>query len=301
MNVLLVGGSGFLSGAVAREALSRGHSVHAITRGTRPVPEGVQAHIADRHDHSAFRTAVDEIMRQTGGSVDLVADVIPFTPEDAEQDLEVFAGRCAAYAFVSTDFVYDPAARKFPQSEADAAYFTEGYGGAKRAAEEVLIAAGSDSLPWTILRPGHIYGPGSKLGCLPPLGRDEQLPDRLRRGEQIPLVGGGRFLQQPVFVRDLARVIVDVGSAADAVGTVCNVAGPDVVESVEYYRIIADVIGVALETDEVPVDAYLSEHPDRASFICHRFYELGALAAAGIDPPETSLSDGLREHVQSLL
>ena len=36
MKVLVIGGSGFLSGTLARTALSQGHQVWTITRGQRP-------------------------------------------------------------------------------------------------------------------------------------------------------------------------------------------------------------------------------------------------------------------------
>jgi nucleoside-diphosphate-sugar epimerase len=200
---------------------------------------------------------------------------------------------------ISTDFVYDPQRRRYPQNEADADYLTDGYGGLKRKAEEVLLAAGSLDLPWVVLRPGHIYGPGSLLGCLPPVGRDAQLIDKLRCGAGIPLVGAGRYLQQPIFAPDLARVILELAEASSerCVGGIFNVAGPDVVESVEYYRIVTDALGVELRIDEVPVLEYAREHPDKGSFLCHRFYDLSRLASTGVRLPETPLREGLGVHV----
>lgn len=302
-NILVVGGSGFLSGTIVTAALQGGNSVHVLTRGQRPVVPGVNALVADRHDPAAFKAAVDEGLRKAGGSFDLVVDAIPFSPDDARQDVEVFSGRAKRFVFVSTDFVYDPKQRRFPQTEDDAVYLTEGYGGDKRAGEEVLLAAGTRELPWVVVRPGHIYGPGSQLGCLPPVGRDSRLISRLRSGTPIELLGGGHFLQQPVFAPDLARVILELGEASPAacVGQILNVAGPDIVESVEYYRIIAEELAVDLTVAEIPVGEYARENPGKASFVCHRFYDLGRLAATGVRPPSTSLTEGLKVHVRSLL
>ena len=36
---------------------------------------------------------------------------------------------------------------------------------------------------WTILRPYHILGPGSYLGCIPPHNRDPQLIKKIKSGE----------------------------------------------------------------------------------------------------------------------
>jgi hypothetical protein len=82
---------------------------------------------------------------------------------------------------------------------------------------------------------------------------------------------------------------------------VFNVAGPDIVESRDYYRIIADELGVPLRVEEVPVDATLRERPDLAPFLCHRIYDLRTLAESGLAVPSTPLADGLRLHVEGLL
>lgn len=320
--VLVLGGSGFVSGTVARAAVDAGDTVWTITRGSKPAPPGATPLVADRHDRDAFARAVDEAIAGAGGRIDLVVDVIAFTPEDARQDLEVFAGRIGRLVLVSTDFVYDPVLRRFPQSESDADYLASGYGGQKREAELVLDAAGTEAVPWTVVRPGHIYGPGSLLGCLPPVGRDPDLIGRIKRGEAIELVGAGHYLQQPVFAPDLARVILELGGAQGArasapedrlapsgavlgfvspVGQVLNVAGPDIVESVDYYRLVADVLGAELRVTEVPVEGYRAEHPERETFLCHRFYDLGRLEATGVRLPDTPLRDGIARHVESLI
>ena len=47
-NLLIVGGSGFVSGTVARRAVASGWRVWAVTRGRLPMPDGVIAIVADR-------------------------------------------------------------------------------------------------------------------------------------------------------------------------------------------------------------------------------------------------------------
>ena len=48
--ILIVGGSGFLSGTLAQRAVSRDNKVWTVTRGQRPLPTGSTNLIADRHD-----------------------------------------------------------------------------------------------------------------------------------------------------------------------------------------------------------------------------------------------------------
>ena len=86
MKILLIGGSGFVSGTLATVALAAGHTVAAVTRGQRPLGAGVTSLIADRRDRAAFAEAITA-QRQ---SWDLVVDCIGYEVADAEQDVALF-------------------------------------------------------------------------------------------------------------------------------------------------------------------------------------------------------------------
>lgn len=128
LNILVIGGSGFLSGAIAWTALAQGHRVWTFTRGQRPVPAGAISLVADRADRAAFAQVVTNARTHW----DLVVDCIGYVPADVAQDIAVLAPLAQHLVFVSTDFVYDPAHRHFPQSEDIDHYLTDGYGGQKR-------------------------------------------------------------------------------------------------------------------------------------------------------------------------
>lgn len=293
IRILIIGGSGFVSGTLARMAVEQGHRVTIVTRGQRPAPSGVDVLNVDRTDRAEFAKRIVALQMDW----DLVVDAIPYTPDDARQDVEVFAGRTGRLAFISTDFVYDPNARKVPQAEHDAIFTTEGYGGQKRLAEMVLEEIGGGSLPWTILRPSHIYGPGSLPGCLPLHGRDPLLVEAILQDRPLKLVGGGRFLQHPIFAPDLAEVILSAADATNADG-IFNVAGPDVVESRAYYQLLGRLYGKDVSIEEVPVAGFLKEFPEKAPFCCDRSYNLSALRASGLHLPATSLDNGLHRQLE---
>ena len=296
LDILIVGGTGFVSGTLARVALVRGHHVWTVTRGRRPVPDGARSLVADRHDAECFA----QVVADAGTRWDLVVDCIGFEPEDARQDLAVFRERADHLVFISTDFVFEPARRRLPQSEETEHYTSEGYGGKKRLCELELIDGDAGDMRWTVLRSCHIYGPGSELGCLPTHGRDPQLLDRMKKGEPLKLVGGGHFLQQPICAEDLAALTLSCHSRESTYGEIFCCAGPDIVESRTYYEIIADAIGVELRVEELSVSAYLAEDPESAPFLCHRIYDLKKLTAAGLAVPSTPLAQGLRTHVDSM-
>lgn len=296
LNLLILGGSGFLSGTVSRLAVAQGNRVWTLTRGARTLPPGVTPLIADRQDGAAVRAAV----AGAGVHWDLVVDCIGYQAQDAEQDLALFADRADHLIFVSTDFVYDPARRRLPQGEEADSYQTQGYGANKRLAERVLSQADPGAMAWTVVRPCHIYGPGSQLGCLPAHSRDAQLIARLRARETLQLVGGGHFLQQPILAADLARTLLSMAGNPKTHGQIFCTVGPDMVESRTYYQIIADILGVPLTVEELSVADYLAANPDRAPFLCHRIYDMSKLRASGAYVPDTPLDEGLGQQVESL-
>jgi nucleoside-diphosphate-sugar epimerase len=297
LDILIIGGSGFVSGTLAKTALAQGHQVWTVTRGQRPVPEGAHSLVADRHDTEHFAA----LIQATDQQWDLVVDCIGYEPDAARQDLAVFCQRARYLVFISTDFVFDPTQRHFPQGEESEHYASQGYGGKKRLCELELINGDAGAMQWTVLRPCHIYGPGSLLGCLPLHGRDADLLDKMKAGHSLQLVGGGHFLQQPIFAADLAELTLSCYGQASSYGQIFCSAGPDIVESRTYYRIIAEVLGVNLQVVELPVAQHLAENPQTAPFLCHRIYDLARLRAAGLAVPSTPLAIGLRRHVESLL
>jgi nucleoside-diphosphate-sugar epimerase len=97
------------------------------------------------------------------------------------------------------------------------------YSRSKIHAEALVREAG---IPWTILRPGEIYGAGGE-------GLSAVI-ERARAGRWIPIVGDGGYLLAPVFVDD----VVDGLCAAvrtPAAGRLFHVAGP---EEITYLRLV---------------------------------------------------------------
>lgn len=295
-NLLIIGGSGFVSGTLAREAIAAGWKVWTVTRGKRESLSGVTPLIADRKDHAAFAAAIASAKT----SFDLAVDCIAFSASDAQSDMKVLPDHAKQFVLISTDFVYDPARRAFPQPDTSP-YFAQGetYGAQKRRCELTLVESNT-TMPWTVFRPCHIYGPGSELGCSPPVNRDPQLIEKIRTGQTLPFVGAN-CLQQPIFAPDLARLILSVKDNIASHNQIFNAAGPDIVESVRYYQIVAEALGTTLKTQEIPISEYLAANPDKAPFLCHRVYDLSRMKAAGLRAPNTPLEQGLREHVRSLM
>ena len=301
--VLVIGGSGHVSGAVVRAALSAGYEVVTLTRGSRPAVGTVRELHADRHDQSAVDKALAEI---AGEKFAAVIDCIGFNAQDMQQDLECFAPMTGHLLFISTDWVYEPTLRRYPQPVENSPYLTgdhdgfEAYGWGKLMAENYLREHAPKGLNYTIFRPCHIYGMPSELGCFPGHCRDAELIARLLRGETLEMVDDGRLLQQPIDCDDLARTLISAIGNAKSYGKAFNMAGPDIVESRQYYQIIADVLNVELHTRDIDYSEYLAAHPNHRPFLFHRIYTQNDLQDAGLHVPSIPLAEGLKKHTLEL-
>ena len=298
MRVLIIGGTGFLSSALVAQSIAAGHQVTIVTRGrsARPIPEGVEAVVANRSEPENLREALQ------GRSFDIVLDAILYRPEDAHVVLDLFRGRVGRYVFISTDFVYGGEPRSFPLTEDAPRQALSGYGVNKAACEDLFFEAWtSEQFPAVVLRPPHILGPGALLGTGSLQGRDAWLLWRLRAAQPLPLLDGGALLIQPVHRDDIARACLAVAGSPSTPGRAYNIAGPDAVTTRRYYEMVAEIAGAPAPTVlTLPSESYLTAFPDRAPFAQNRQYSLARLAADAGFAPTVCLQDALAEMVAVL-
>lgn len=194
MKLLVLGGSVFLSRAVAAEAVARGHDVTCACR-SGAIPSGAVHVPLDRSLHDP----VDD-------EYDAVVDVAR-TPSFVRAAVAAIPN--AHWVFVSTINVYDdtstpggtPATLRLHEPEPrDVDPSAEGAYGRMKVACEELVSDAIDSC--TIVRPGLIVGPGD------PTGRFSYWPARLRDGGEVLAPGNPGDVVQVIDVRDLAAWIV---------------------------------------------------------------------------------------------
>ncbi|MDO5435868.1 MAG: NAD-dependent epimerase/dehydratase family protein [Clostridia bacterium] len=298
MNVLILGGSGFVSGYLTRAALDRGYGVWTVTRGSRSQDERIHALHADRNDRGAMAALIADLPVR----MDAVLDCICYNAEQAKQDMDLFAGVTDRIIVISTDSVYHPAFKRCPQDENGERYLTDGgYGARKREMELAFINGCPPELKWTIFRPGHIFGPGSEAGCFPEQSRQPELLRELRSGKPMRLVGGGKYLIHPIYAGDLVRVMLDCIPNEKTFDQMFCIGGPDAVPNYMYYEILSGLLGVKVTFETIPEEGYLEAHPSSSGHLCDRCYDLSKLAAAGIRLPDMPLREGLRLQVEDLI
>lgn len=162
---LISGASGFIGRRLRRQLLDAGTDVVAIRRkGSPPASEG-RSIVASYADVDSLRRLVaDE-------QPDVILHVAGVTKGRSYGDFErgnvmptknlleaaTESSSLTRFVLVSSLAAYGPSSRHQPLVESDERRPVEFYGQSKRAAEELVE---SSDVPWTIMRPSGVYGPG---------------------------------------------------------------------------------------------------------------------------------------------
>lgn len=202
MRLLVIGGTVFLGRHLVSAALSAGHQVTTLNRGTHDLPEqaNVEKLKADREGDLSFLR---------GRNFDVVVDTCGYRPEVVGHSLRALAGSVGTYIFISTVSVYgdlsaigvsenDPIRCTQPGTEGT-------YGSLKADCERVI----TDLMPENslIIRPGLLAGPYD------PTDRFTYWPSRFARGGDIVVPVRLESFVQFIDARDLALFIVKLAEA----------------------------------------------------------------------------------------
>jgi uncharacterized protein YbjT (DUF2867 family) len=288
MRLLVIGGSGFLGGFVLGEASRRGHETVALARS----PAAAQA-VAGRG------------AQPVTGNLD----------DAAELDRVFAAAHCDTLVnLASLGFGHAPAII----AAASEAGISRGVFVSTTAltttlavpAKRVRLAAEQrirgSALKWTILRPTMIYGaPGDR--------NLSRLLTVLRHAPLLPVPGGGRHLQQPVHVADVADAVLNAAQRPAAAGMTYDVAGPRPLTLAELLRTSAQAIASRTRFVPVPLTPLvtmargyerLSQHPRIRAEQLLRLAEDKAFAIdsaardLGFDP--RPFATGIRAEAQAM-
>lgn len=235
MDSLVVGGTGFLGGAIADALVERGHGVAVLSRGStaRDLPRGVEIVRADRHG------GLDTLR---GRSFGWVFDTCAYAPDAVHSLMDVLDGPLDRYVGISSVSVYGrydvpglTEAQEVPDASAQdlaraaavppavrgtAAAYGASYGPLKRACERAAEACVGDRA--TALRIGLIVGAGDYTDRLTWWVRRFDEAGR-GRSRTVPAPAPQDRPVQVIDVRDAAAFAVRC--AEDGLGGVWNVTG----------------------------------------------------------------------------
>jgi nucleoside-diphosphate-sugar epimerase len=252
VNILLIGGTGFIGKHVVAQLLNAGHRVTVFHRGQASAPEGVKEILGDRNRISDHRETLAQ------ARFDIVIDMLLSSEDQARQSVATFRGIARRLVAASSADVYrawgvfygteagglqelpltedsdlrsrgvhyPPESLKrlqkiFPWATAD-------YD--KVRVERTVLSA--PDLPGTVLRLPMVYGPGD------PVHRFHYLLKRMDDGRQnIIFADDVAALRTPRgFVENVARAIGLAATSERASGRVYNVCEPTAFSELEWAK-----------------------------------------------------------------
>ncbi|MBC8087501.1 MAG: NAD-dependent epimerase/dehydratase family protein [Phycisphaerae bacterium] len=223
LNILVLGGTGFIGPHLVRRLVERGHTVSIFTRGRREaeLPASVQRLVGDRDAKDASGQLAGNYESLKGKKWDAVFDDSATNPNWVRQSTALLKDATPLYLFVSSTGVFYPyrttnidETTKVRMSMTEEA--ADQFGVNKANCEQIVRDAfGKGAI---IVRPTYIVGP------LDTSDRFTYWPVRLARGGDVLAPGKNTDSAQFVDVRDLAAFMIKV--VEDKRGDTYNVAGP---------------------------------------------------------------------------
>src|SRR5690242_1284476 len=216
LDILVLGGTGFIGPHLVRHAVARGHRVTIFTRGRHDakLPDSVARLIGDRNG---------QLDALKGRRWDAVVDDSATNPEWVRMSTELLKEAVGAYLFTSSTGVYYPYLRRGLDESSSVRYDADDpkdgsatFGVAKALCERQTLGGFGNRA--VVVRPTYIVGPGDTSDRFP------YWPVRLARGGEVLAPGRRDDPVQFIDVRDLAEFMVHL--LEEKRSGIYNVVGP---------------------------------------------------------------------------
>lgn len=258
MKALFIGGTGNISGACGRIALSRGMELFILSRGKRK-PDGLDGAVFLQGDINEPHEVKDLLK---GQHFDVVANFIAYRPEDVERDLQLFEKTCDQYIFISSASAYQkpPSHPVITESTPLANPYWD-YSRDKIACEDLLIGAYREKgFPVTIVRPSHTYD--TVIPVAIGSWEDFTIIERMRKGGTVIIHGDGTSLWTITHSEDFARGFAGLLGNMQAIGHGFHITSDELLNWNQIYQAVAEAAGVELKAVHIATD-FICEEADK--------------------------------------
>lgn len=207
-NVLLLGGTGTLSGAILNRAIECGYHVTVFNRGNNneKLPKGVDVIRGDFKNEESLRVICNSYF-------DVVVDFLSRQPDDIARVYPKFQGKCKQYIFISSACVYlrDNSSGKVSE-KAEKPNFNWSYSVEKFECEQCLkeLTLKNSQTCYTIVRPYITYDDERiPVGISPvPYRFHRTIIERIKSGKPWFVWDGGSQITTVTHAMDFATFVV---------------------------------------------------------------------------------------------
>lgn len=236
MRILVTGGTGVIGEGVIPELITRGHHVRLLSRHAEDDAKqwpGVEPVRGDIGNPQSIRGAADDV----DVVIHIAGIVTENPPETTFERINVGGTRNmldeAKRANVKRFVFVSSLGADVGQSD---------YHQSKRKAEELVRAS---DVPWTIVRPGNVYGPGDEV--------ISTILKMVRTLPAIPVIDDGKQEFQPIWHEDLAKILATIVERDDLAGETLEAAGPDITNIRELVAKFSEITGRSPVAIPVPM------------------------------------------------
>lgn len=235
--ILLTGATGFLGGYVLNELVENGHEVTCLVRNSSNIDNIKKLNVKYVYGELDDQKSICEALKGKEALINIASLGFGHAPNIVNACEEMNVKRTI---FVSTTGVFT---KLNPSSKAI------------RLEAERLIK--ESSLDYTIIRPTMIYGT--------PRDRNMwRLVKYLKKLSILPILGNGTYLQQPVYVKDLAGAIVKAYGIPISIRKAYNISGAKPLTYNEVVDTTAKALGKKVLKIHIPM---------KLSYNLLKFYE----------------------------
>jgi nucleoside-diphosphate-sugar epimerase len=245
VRVFITGASGFIGRALADRYVADGHEVRGCDLVADPARQVVAGDVAEAgpwQDHAAgcqvfIHTAATVSLRLEGREQIWRSNVLGTANALAASE------RAGVQRFVHFSSV-TVFGLEFPDG-VDERYPVHNtyipYPDSKIASEQVVLQAHTEGrVRCTIVRPGDVYGPRSRVWAV--------VPAELIKARRFTLPGGGRGIHSPVYIDNLVDGVVLAAASDDAAGEIFTLSDGVGVPYREFFQPYAKLVGRPLIT-----------------------------------------------------
>ena len=260
MDVLIIGGTGYIGKIVTELLLERSDNVTIFSRGSsRPYWWSQIEHITgDREDPSSFAQNLK------GRKFDCVIDTQAFKKEDVESVINMFQGNTERYFLVSTGSVYLEGGVDFlnqcPYNEGSVDWSTidysypaglDPYAIGKRHCEKWINE--NCSIPYTIVRIPAVMGEAD------PTGRMWWWIQRARDGGEVILPPQSLGSFRTIYSGDAAKNFIRILDHPDTINQTYYVAMPEIMDLNRWSNSLWNSMGTECSPVYVPLNIIRNE------------------------------------------